>query len=122
MMKMKNRIPAAGVIAWCAFSSTGCSSVMSHTGADQGYYPGTRANTEMLTDDNTRWPIKTMAALDYPFSAVMDTLLLPWDYYRADKGTGGRSLRARVEQTEALAKTSDTGTTTAAPAETIRTQ
>ncbi|MBS0855629.1 MULTISPECIES: YceK/YidQ family lipoprotein [Tatumella] len=104
-MKTRNRIPAAGVIVWCAFSSTGCSSVMSHTGADQGYYPGTRANTEILKDDNTRWPIKTLAVVDYPFSAVMDTLLLPWDYFREDTGKSGTSLRARVAESERLAKT-----------------
>ncbi|GAA0483477.1 hypothetical protein GCM10009413_19570 [Tatumella punctata] len=78
---------------------------MSHTGADQGYYPGTRANTEILKDDNTRWPIKTLAVVDYPFSAVMDTLLLPWDYFREDTGKSGTSLRARVAESERLAKT-----------------
>ncbi|KFD22305.1 outer membrane lipoprotein [Tatumella ptyseos ATCC 33301] len=113
MMKMKNRIPTAGVIVWCAFSSTGCSSVMSHTGPEQGYYPGTRANTEILSDSHTRWPVKTLAALDYPFSAVMDTLLLPWDYYRRDHG-GGLSLRARVEQNDDLAKTTTPQTATLA--------
>ncbi|BAN97622.1 hypothetical protein E05_28560 [Plautia stali symbiont] len=38
----------------------------------------------MLTDDNTSWAIKPLALIDLPFSAVMDTLLLPWDYFRAD--------------------------------------
>lgn len=106
-MKMINRLPAASVIAWCALSASGCSSVMSHTGPDQGYYPGTRANNQILTDNDTHWPIKTLAVLDYPFSAVMDTLLLPWDYYRTEHHSGGNSLRAQVEKSETLASNSD---------------
>ncbi len=105
IMKIMRRIPAAGVIAWCAISSSGCSSIMSHTGPDQGYYPGTRANNQILGDSSTRWPIKTLAVVDYPFSAVMDTLLLPWDYYRKDQGSEGSSLRADVARSEVLAKT-----------------
>ena len=105
MIKVTNRIPTAGLIVWCAFSATGCSSVMSHTGPEQGYYSGTRANTEILEDHNTRWPIKTLAAVDYPFSAVMDTLLVPWDYFRKDSNSGGSSLHARVAESETLAKT-----------------
>jgi uncharacterized protein YceK len=30
-----------------------------------------------------------------PFTAVMDTLLLPWDFFRSDK-----SVRSRVEKSE----------------------
>ncbi|MFE8101244.1 YceK/YidQ family lipoprotein [Brenneria goodwinii] len=62
----------------------GCSSVMTHTGNDQGYYPGTRASMDMLRDDNTSWAMMPLVILDLPFSAVADTLLLPYDYYRAD--------------------------------------
>ena len=32
-------------------ATSGCSSVMSHTGPNQGYYPGTRASVDMLKDD-----------------------------------------------------------------------
>jgi hypothetical protein len=34
-------------------------------------------------------------ALDMPFTAVMDTLLLPWDMFRTDS-----SVKSRVEKSE----------------------
>ncbi|EJK1586358.1 YceK/YidQ family lipoprotein, partial [Escherichia coli] len=55
----------------------GCSSVMSHTGGKEGTYPGTRASATMIGDDETNWGTKSLAILDMPFTAVMDTLLLP---------------------------------------------
>ena len=84
MMKLMKTLPLAGMVC-CAMATTGCSSVMSHTGASQGYYPGTRASADMLTDGDTSWALKPLALIDLPFSAVLDTLLLPWDYYRSDK-------------------------------------
>lgn len=68
---------------------------MTHTGGQEGYYPGTKASYEMLTDDGTSWGYKPFVALDMPFTAVMDTLLLPWDMFRDDK-----SVKARVEASE----------------------
>ena len=73
----------------------GCSSVMSHTGGKEGTYPGTRASANMLADDDTNWGTKSLVVLDMPFTAVIDTLLLPWDLFRTDK-----SVRSRVEQSE----------------------
>ncbi|MEB6381128.1 YceK/YidQ family lipoprotein [Leclercia adecarboxylata] len=73
----------------------GCSSVMSHTGGKEGTYPGTRASANMLADDDTNWGTKSLVVLDMPFTAVFDTLLLPWDLFRTDK-----SVRSRVEQSE----------------------
>ncbi len=106
-MKIRHRVSAAGIVVSCAFAAGGCSSVMSHTGGDQGYYSGTHANNEILEDHNTRWPIKTLAVVDYPFSAVMDTLLVPLDYFRAGRNPADNSLHARVLQSETLAKTED---------------
>ncbi|EHB6081518.1 YceK/YidQ family lipoprotein [Escherichia coli] len=77
----------------------GCSSVMSHTGGKEGTYPGTRASATMIGDDETNWGTKSLAILDMPFTAVMDTLLLPWDVFRKDS-----SLRSRVEKSEANAQ------------------
>jgi uncharacterized protein YceK len=74
---------------------SGCSSVMTHTGGQDGYYPGTRASYDMLTDDETSWGYKPFVALDMPFTAVMDTVLLPWDMFRTDK-----SVKSRVEASE----------------------
>ncbi|HAJ3623557.1 TPA: YceK/YidQ family lipoprotein [Escherichia coli] len=77
----------------------GCSSVMSHTGGKEGTYPGTRASATMVGDDETNWGTKSLAILDMPFTAVMDTLLLPWDVFRKDS-----SVRSRVEKSEANAQ------------------
>lgn len=55
---------------------------MSHTGGKEGTYPGTRASATMIGDDETNWGTKSLAILDMPFTAVMDTLLLPWDVFR----------------------------------------
>ncbi|EMQ3496321.1 YceK/YidQ family lipoprotein [Escherichia coli O16:H32] len=77
----------------------GCSSVMSHTGGKEGTYPGTRASATMIGDDETNWGTKSLAILDLPFTAVMDTLLLPWDVFRKDS-----SVRSRVEKSEANAQ------------------
>lgn len=74
---------------------SGCASVMSHTGGKEGTYPGTRASATMIGDDETNWGTKSLAILDMPFTAVMDTLLLPWDLFRKDS-----SVRSRVEKSE----------------------
>lgn len=74
---------------------TGCSSIMSHTGGKEGTYPGTRASAQMMGDSDTNWGTKTLVALDLPFTAVADTLLLPWDFFRKDN-----SVRSRVEKSE----------------------
>ena len=50
-------------------------------------------------DDETNWGTKSLAILDMPFTAVMDTLLLPWDVFRKDS-----SVRSRVEKSEANAQ------------------
>ena len=78
----------SGVVLLC-----GCSSVMSHTGGKEGTYPGTRASAAMISDDETNWGTKSLAILDMPFTAVADTLLLPWDMFRTDS-----SVRSRVEK------------------------
>lgn len=40
----------------------------------EGTYPGTRASATMIGDDETNWGTKSLAILDMPFTAVMDTL------------------------------------------------
>ncbi len=80
----------SGLVALC-----GCSSMMTHTGGQEGYYPGTRASYELLKDGDTSWGIKPFVALDMPFTAVADTLLIPWDAFHTHD-----SVRARVEKSE----------------------
>jgi len=69
-------------------------------------YRGERRNVSrhprqrtMIGDDETNWGTKSLAILDMPFTAVMDTLLLPWDVFRKDS-----SVRSRVEKSEANAQ------------------
>lgn len=78
----------------------GCSSVMTHTGPDQGYYSGTRANIDVLRSDDTSWAMTPLVVLDMPFSAVMDTLLLPYDYSRSGTGDQAASPRERIRRSE----------------------
>lgn len=59
----------------------------------QGTYPGTRSSAQTLGDSDTNWGVKSLVALDMPFTAVMDTLLLPWDMFRTDS-----SIKSRVEE------------------------
>ncbi|WP_413727485.1 YceK/YidQ family lipoprotein [Sodalis sp. RH19] len=81
----------------CALlASNGCSSVMSHTGPDQGYYPGTRASVNVIRDEDTSWAMVPLALIDLPFSAVLDTLLLPYDYLRKDSDKSADSPRERM--------------------------
>ncbi|MBW5814129.1 YceK/YidQ family lipoprotein [Yersinia kristensenii] len=81
--------------------SSGCSSIMTHTSSSQGYYSGTAANVAMLKDDNTGWALRPLLAVDLPFSAVMDTLLLPYDYLRSDnEDKMANSPRERIRQSE----------------------
>lgn len=69
---------------------------MTHTGPNQGYYPGTRASLNMLEDKETRWSMIPLAAIDLPFSAVLDTVLLPYDYLRKNSDKSRESPRERM--------------------------
>ncbi|ORM63398.1 YceK/YidQ family lipoprotein [Pantoea rodasii] len=109
-MKMMKSFPLTGLLVCGVLTTSGCSSVMSHTGASQGYYPGTRASADLIADDNTSWVIKPLAVIDLPFSAVMDTVLLPWDYFRSDHD----SARERVLQSEKMSGTDASLATAAA--------
>lgn len=74
----------------------GCSSVMTHTGGEQGYYSGTRANLEVLSDSETSWAMTPVVLLDMPFSAVLDTILVPYDYSRSGSDKRASSPRERL--------------------------
>lgn len=86
--------------AGCALLGTnGCSSVMTHTGPYQGYYPGARASIKVIQDDDSGWTMVPLAVIDLPFSALLDTLLLPYDYLRKDSDIGHDSPRERMLHT-----------------------
>lgn len=95
---MKSRRLLKLVLFSGIISLSGCSSVMSHTGGKEGTYPGTRSSAQTLGDSDTNWGVKSLVALDMPFTAVMDTLLLPWDMFRTDS-----SIKSRVEKSEGYA-------------------
>ncbi|TGD45622.1 YceK/YidQ family lipoprotein, partial [Salmonella enterica subsp. enterica serovar Poona] len=65
------------------------------TGGIECTYPGTLASATMIGKYETIWGTISMAILDMPFTAVMDTILLPWDIFRKDS-----SVRSRVEKSE----------------------
>jgi len=99
-MKALKKCHIAGFIACASLVSTsGCSSVMMHSGPSEGYYPGTRASTNVITDEDSGWVMKPLAVLDLPFSVVLDTLLLPLDYYRSGDTDSPRERVRRSEQT-----------------------
>ncbi|WP_159566126.1 YceK/YidQ family lipoprotein [Budvicia diplopodorum] len=71
----------------CACSSilalSGCSSIMAHVGPYEGYYAGTSNDAEMIADSDNGWMMRSMLMVDLPFTALLDTVLLPYDYYRS---------------------------------------
>ncbi len=100
-MMVLNKRHFAGLLACLSLSGiSGCSSFMSHSGPDQGYYSGTRASAKIVADSNSGWVMRPLAAIDLPFSAVLDTLLLPWDYYRSDSDKTLDSPRERILRSE----------------------
>ncbi len=98
----------AGLLAGVSLAGTsGCSSFMSHSGPDQGYYSGTRASAKIIADSNSGWVMRPLAAIDLPFSAVMDTLLLPYDYYRSGSDKTVDSPHERVLRSEQINHTNE---------------
>ncbi len=98
-MKALKKCHIAGLVACVSLASaSGCSSVMTHSGPSEGYYSGTRASASVLTNKESSWVIKPLALIDLPFSAVLDTLLLPVDYYRAGDTDSPRDRVRRSEQ------------------------
>ncbi|WP_455815368.1 YceK/YidQ family lipoprotein [Pseudomonas graminis] len=98
-MKALKKCHIAGFVACVSLVSTsGCSSMMMHSGPSEGYYPGTRASANVLTDKDSGWVMKPLAAIDLPFSALLDTLLLPLDYYRSGDTDSPRERVRRSEQ------------------------
>lgn len=65
------------------FSLSGCSSTMAHVAPYEGYYAGTSNDVEMISDSDNGWMMRTLLIVDLPFTAVLDTVLLPYDYYRS---------------------------------------
>ena len=59
---------------------TGCSSLVGHSGSPRGPYPGVRLDLEALNRQN-HFHSKLLSCMDIPFSAALDTLFWPADFY-----------------------------------------
>ncbi len=86
------------------FMLCACSSIMTHAGPTDGYYPGSKNSLERIKDDETGWVMKPLLAIDLPFTAVLDTLLIPLDYVRADNNNDDDSPKKRIDALEKQAK------------------
>ncbi len=71
---------------------------MTHSGPSLGYYSGAKTNIEMLKDNDTGWVMKPLLAIDLPFSALLDTILLPYDYIKSDEDQSASSPKERIEK------------------------
>lgn len=89
-------------------SMTGCSSIMTHAGPNNTLYSGTKNNVDMLHDNETGWAMKPLVIIDMPFSALLDTLLLPYDYYTINNDKSENSPKERIKKLEV--KTQDNKT------------
>ncbi|APC10037.1 MULTISPECIES: YceK/YidQ family lipoprotein [Providencia] len=77
---------------------SGCSSIMTHAGPSEGYYPGSKNSIKMIKDDETGWVVRPLLAIDLPFSFIMDTLLIPLDYSRSNNDSKEDSPKKRLEE------------------------
>ncbi|HHR6131670.1 TPA: YceK/YidQ family lipoprotein [Providencia alcalifaciens] len=77
---------------------SGCSSIMTHAGPTDSYYPGTKNSVDMLQHEDTGWVVKPLLVIDLPFTALMDTLLIPMDYMHSNGSQEADSPKKRVEQ------------------------
>ncbi len=71
---------------------------MTHAGPYEGYYPGASRDIEMASNDEHGWMMRTMLLVDLPFSAALDTVLLPYDYYLSTDGR--KSARETIAASE----------------------
>lgn len=83
---MRTLAPALAVIV----ALSGCAAVQarSEDGATE-FYAGTRENVAQLRDPDPedRALRRLMYVVDLPFSAILDTFLIPFDYLRRKKDT-----------------------------------
>ncbi|MCW2456118.1 UNVERIFIED_ORG: hypothetical protein M2414_003874 [Rahnella aquatilis] len=56
----------------------------------------------MIKSDDTSWAMTPLLLIDLPFSAVLDTVLLPYDYFRSGKVTTRDRVKASEEHNIAL--------------------
>jgi uncharacterized protein YceK len=96
---MKIHIIQVCLLAMVCSMLSGCSSMMTHSGNDEPYYPGTIANNATIGNKENSWSVRALAIMDYPFSLILDTVLFPWDYFHHSE-SGQKSLREKVADAE----------------------
>ncbi|MBP6121568.1 MULTISPECIES: YceK/YidQ family lipoprotein [Providencia] len=79
---------------------SGCSSIMTHAGPSEGYYPGSKNSITMIKNEDTGWVVRPLLAIDLPFSIIMDTLLIPLDYAKSGDDSKLDSPKKRIEDLE----------------------
>ncbi|MDR0807286.1 MAG: YceK/YidQ family lipoprotein [Enterobacteriaceae bacterium] len=82
------------------FLLAGCSSLMAHVAPYEGYYSGTTNDAKMISDDSNGWVMRSLLVIDLPFSAALDTVLLPYDYYRSDDSESRESPRKKISESD----------------------
>ena len=80
---LRFEIPAICLLVLCG---SGCGSIVSRTGSQRGFlgngvYPGVRATPQTLHDcrADSESDLAVLFILDFPFTFVFDTVLLPAD-------------------------------------------
>lgn len=91
----------------CPLILSGCSSIMTHAGPSEGYYPGSKNSIKMIKDEETGWVVRPLLAIDLPFSVIMDTLLIPLDYAKSDTEKQEESPKKRIEELDKKEKIKD---------------
>jgi uncharacterized protein YceK len=95
-MRLKLVLGATSFITLC--TGLGCTSIGTHVSDEEpGVYTGVRADARLIAhplemDDSMvghvePWAIVTYSIIDLPFSAALDTLLLPIDLIYAQPGS-----------------------------------
>ena len=101
---MKNVLLKGVLLSLSSFFVSGCSSIMTHAGPPQGYYSGSKNSVKMIKDEDTGWVMKPLLAIDLPFSALIDTVLIPYDYARSDSDPSQKSPKMRIEALESASR------------------
>lgn len=88
---MRTALNASLVVVLFLF--TGCGSISSRWRGERGPYVGVKLSAETVSHFNHEGEL-IMAAIDIPFSAVVDTLCLPYDLTGDESAQRNESLRS----------------------------
>lgn len=98
------RIVLAVALAFLPFIGGGCGSLSSRWNGNYGPYVGVKLDVDLVTHYQSEGEV--IAAVDIPFSAIADTLFLPYDLSRSDSQKTADS--AAIKPAESVGTTADT--------------